>query len=92
MGILKQLGGADPVQPSMLQRSLTCPNTASGVVRRLVISRALFCLLNRCGKRDLALALERAADLAEAGLLVGFHSAQDDAPLLQTPSRNGWLA
>jgi hypothetical protein len=49
-------------------------------------------LMIRCGKRDLALALELAADLAVQRLLVGFDRQQEVGSLLLELLKNGrWM-
>ena len=68
------------------------------------VLRGLFCpqrpgdaatvadLLIRCHKRDLALSLELAADLAVQRLLVGFHRQEEVGPLLLELPKNGrWV-
>jgi hypothetical protein len=79
-GEFRNPGAAGPIRFDVLGCFL-CPELPAGVT-------PVPFLEIRCGERDLALALELAADLAVEGLLVRFDGQQDDGPLLQTPEKN----
>ena len=74
--------GADPGLADVI-RCLFCPQAPGDVA-------AVADLVIRCHKRDPALSLELAADLAAQRLLVGFHCQEEVGPLLLELSKNGF--
>ena len=77
------LGAAGPVQLDVLRRLFRTqfPDRVPPV----------FLLVIRCRVWDPALSLELATNLAVESVLVGFHGEEDVGPLLQAPSKNGWV-